>query len=58
MSSTVSGPLSEVSRWNDKGHETGSRWKSHSEKMLSRIVSTVIDRRYRFCVSLVWSAYP
>ena len=44
MSSTVSGLLSGASRWNDKGHEAGSRWKSHSEKMLSRIVSTVIHR--------------
>ena len=44
MSSTLRGLLSDVSRWDEKEHEAGSCWKSQSEKMLSRIVSTLIHR--------------
>ena len=48
MSSTLSGLLSRVDRRDEKDHKASSCWKFQSGKMLSRIVSTVIHRRYRF----------
>jgi hypothetical protein len=51
MSSTWSGLLSEVSRWDEKDHEAGSGWKSqkigkpsHDAKIAAHVCSRQITR--------------